>query len=214
MTPFSILFLVASGSGLIVSPGNLQRACTRGCLSGVQMQHGGKGFGGGEATRDPAPTYIDPNDPKGKQQAIHKVRSDCNRHGRLHLALRTCFPFDVLCRLNHSPTTLQSVTPAQHWQLHRLRYLHPLIRGLSPQPLQRSLLRRTRPLPQAALHTPRLLFARRLAPQVRLALGMHRRLHLGHRGTCSETPQYRAQAGVAIVHRRLTTEPCGASFFS
>jgi len=35
----------------------------------------GKGFGGGEATRDPKPTYIDPNDPKGKQQAIHKVES-------------------------------------------------------------------------------------------------------------------------------------------
>jgi len=37
--------------------------------------HGGKGFGGGEATRDPAPTEIDPNDPKGKQQAIHKAES-------------------------------------------------------------------------------------------------------------------------------------------
>jgi len=39
------------------------------------MQHGGKGFGGGEATRDPEPTIIDPNDPKGKQQAIHKAES-------------------------------------------------------------------------------------------------------------------------------------------
>ena len=29
----------------------------------------GKGFGGGEATRDPEPTDIDPNDPKDKQQA-------------------------------------------------------------------------------------------------------------------------------------------------
>ena len=37
--------------------------------------HGGKGFGGGEATRDPAPTYINPNDPKGKQQAIHKAET-------------------------------------------------------------------------------------------------------------------------------------------
>ena len=36
---------------------------------------GGKGFGGGEATRDPAPTVVDPNDPKGKQQAIHKAES-------------------------------------------------------------------------------------------------------------------------------------------
>merc|ERR1739848_725360 len=35
----------------------------------------GKGFGGGEATRDPEPTKIDPNDPKGKQQAIHKAES-------------------------------------------------------------------------------------------------------------------------------------------
>ena len=35
----------------------------------------GKGFGGGEATRDPEPTEIDPNDPKGKQQAIHKAES-------------------------------------------------------------------------------------------------------------------------------------------
>jgi hypothetical protein len=39
------------------------------------VAHGGKGFGGGEATRDPAPTIIDPNDPKGKQQAIHKAES-------------------------------------------------------------------------------------------------------------------------------------------
>ena len=35
----------------------------------------GKGFGGGEATRDPAPTACDSNDPKGKQQAIHKAES-------------------------------------------------------------------------------------------------------------------------------------------
>ena len=39
------------------------------------MQHGGKGFGGGEATRDPEPTAYDPSDPKGKQQAIHKAES-------------------------------------------------------------------------------------------------------------------------------------------
>ena len=46
--------------------------------SKVQMSKismGGKGFGGGEATRDPEPTAIDPNDPKGKQQAIHKAES-------------------------------------------------------------------------------------------------------------------------------------------
>lgn len=41
----------------------------------AQKPHGGKGFGGGEATRDPEPTIIDPNDPKGKQQAIHKAES-------------------------------------------------------------------------------------------------------------------------------------------
>merc|ERR1719387_1330128 len=43
-------------------------------MSKVSM-NGGKGFGGGEATRDPEPTYVDPNDPKGKQQAIHKAES-------------------------------------------------------------------------------------------------------------------------------------------
>ena len=45
-------------------------------LSKVSMEvEGGKGFGGGEATRDPDPTDYDPNDPKGKQQAIHKAES-------------------------------------------------------------------------------------------------------------------------------------------
>jgi len=44
-------------------------------FSKVVMQHDGKGFGGGEATRDPAATFVDPNDPKGKQQAIHKAES-------------------------------------------------------------------------------------------------------------------------------------------
>ena len=43
--------------------------------SKIAMSEGGKGFGGGEATRDPEPTVIDPNDPKGKQQAIHKAES-------------------------------------------------------------------------------------------------------------------------------------------
>jgi opacity protein-like surface antigen len=42
----------------------------------LQVHEGpGKGFGGGEATRDPEPTALDPNDPKGKQQAIHKAES-------------------------------------------------------------------------------------------------------------------------------------------
>ena len=35
-------------------------------VSKITMQYGGKGFGGGEATRDPEPTVIDANDPKGK----------------------------------------------------------------------------------------------------------------------------------------------------
>merc|ERR1719326_2495946 len=43
--------------------------------SGEAVMNGGKGFGGGEATRDPEPTDYDPNDPKGKQQAIHKAES-------------------------------------------------------------------------------------------------------------------------------------------
>ena len=50
----------------------------------------GKGFGGGEATRDPSPTLYDLNDPKGKQTAIFKAdsfaeylakRSSTNNHG-------------------------------------------------------------------------------------------------------------------------------------
>ncbi len=44
-------------------------------MSKIAMNEEGKGFGGGEATRDPEPTEIDPNDPKGKQQAIHKAES-------------------------------------------------------------------------------------------------------------------------------------------
>ena len=44
-------------------------------MSKITMGEGGKGFGGGEATRDPEPTEVDPNDPKGKQQAIHKAES-------------------------------------------------------------------------------------------------------------------------------------------
>jgi len=44
-------------------------------MPSVLMGEGGKGFGGGEATRDPEPTVVDPSDPKGKQQAIHKAES-------------------------------------------------------------------------------------------------------------------------------------------
>merc|ERR1719199_1054927 len=35
----------------------------------------GKGFGGGEATRDPEPTYIDANDPRSRDTAVHKAES-------------------------------------------------------------------------------------------------------------------------------------------
>ena len=61
-------------SGLVLNHASLLRFSSHETgLSPVLM--GGKGFGGGEATRDPAPTSIDPNDPKGKQQAIHKAES-------------------------------------------------------------------------------------------------------------------------------------------
>ena len=61
-------------SGLVLNHASLLRFSSHETgLSPVLM--GGKGFGGGEATRDPAPTSIDPNDPKGKQQAIHNYAS-------------------------------------------------------------------------------------------------------------------------------------------
>ena len=44
----------------------------------------GKGFGGGEATRDPNPTYYDPNDPKGKQTAIFKAETYAEYRARLN----------------------------------------------------------------------------------------------------------------------------------
>ena len=43
--------------------------------SKVVMHEEGQGFGGGEATRDPEPPEVAPNDPKGKQQGIHKAES-------------------------------------------------------------------------------------------------------------------------------------------
>jgi len=55
-----------------------------GPMSSSRESHGGKGFGGGEATRDHAPTYKDQHDPKGKQQAIHKAESSAE-----YLAKRT-----------------------------------------------------------------------------------------------------------------------------
>ena len=44
----------------------------------------GKGFGGGEATRDPNPTYYDPNDPKGKQTAIFKAETYAEYRARVN----------------------------------------------------------------------------------------------------------------------------------
>ena len=44
-------------------------------MSKVSMS--GKGFGGGEATRDPEPTEVDPNDPKGKQRTYPRPRTLC-----------------------------------------------------------------------------------------------------------------------------------------
>ena len=55
-----------------------------------QIIMNGKGFGGGEATRDPNPSSYDLNDPKGKQTAIFKAetyaeylarRNPANTHG-------------------------------------------------------------------------------------------------------------------------------------
>ena len=50
----------------------------------ARASHGGKGVGGGEATRDHAPTYKEPHGSKGKQQAIHKAESSAE-----YLAIRT-----------------------------------------------------------------------------------------------------------------------------
>ena len=66
-----MIALVASVSSAYVGPVAVQ---SQRSMSKIAMS-GGKGFGGGEATRDPEPTQIDPNDPKGKQQAIHKAES-------------------------------------------------------------------------------------------------------------------------------------------
>ncbi|KAJ8906277.1 hypothetical protein NDN08_002770 [Rhodosorus marinus] len=60
-----------AGFGPNVASKNASATCQRSLV--VVMD--GKGFGGGEATRDPEPTRIDPNDPKGKQKAIHKADS-------------------------------------------------------------------------------------------------------------------------------------------
>ena len=66
-----LALLVAMTSAFMAPVAPLQ---SKVAMSKVTMSEG-KGFGGGEATRDPEPTDVDPNDPKGKQQAIHKAES-------------------------------------------------------------------------------------------------------------------------------------------
>ena len=66
-----LALLVAMTSAFMAPVAPLQSKVS---MSKVTMSEG-KGFGGGEATRDPEPTDVDPNDPKGKQQAIHKAES-------------------------------------------------------------------------------------------------------------------------------------------
>ena len=66
-----VALLVALTSAFMAPVAPLQ---SKVAMSKVTMSEG-KGFGGGEATRDPEPTDVDPTDPKGKQQAIHKAES-------------------------------------------------------------------------------------------------------------------------------------------
>ncbi len=47
-----------------------------------ESPRGGKGFGGGEATRDPTPTQLNPNDPRGKQCAIYKAETFAEYYAR------------------------------------------------------------------------------------------------------------------------------------
>jgi len=77
MLTFVIMAFLALSSAFMVPMGLQAPPCKLDASSAVPlvMQHDGKGFGGGEATRDPAPTLVDPSDPKGKQQAIHKAES-------------------------------------------------------------------------------------------------------------------------------------------
>ena len=65
-----MLSLVSFSNGFVGAPVLAQSK-----MGASKVVMGGKGFGGGEATRDPTPTVVDPNDPKGKQQAIHKAES-------------------------------------------------------------------------------------------------------------------------------------------
>ena len=71
MFRFLVIALLVALSSAFFAPAPISKMSQ----SKVIMGEGGKGFGGGEATRDPEPTEVDPNDPKGKQQAIHKAES-------------------------------------------------------------------------------------------------------------------------------------------
>ena len=70
MFRFLMLALLVAMTSAFMAP-----AMTSKVSQSKVVMNGGKGFGGGEATRDPEPTEVDPNDPKGKQQAIHKAES-------------------------------------------------------------------------------------------------------------------------------------------
>mmetsp|Transcript_11240 Transcript_11240/g.19198 ORF Transcript_11240/g.19198 Transcript_11240/m.19198 type:complete len:80 (+) Transcript_11240:103-342(+) len=59
-----------SAASFSVAGANKKAVCSK-----VAPKMSGKGFGGGEATRDPEPTKIDPADPKSKQKAIHAADS-------------------------------------------------------------------------------------------------------------------------------------------
>ncbi|CAN8076902.1 unnamed protein product [Agarophyton chilense] len=78
---------VSSFSGVTVRSATNNRAvCSaapRRAAKWTMSDEGGKGFGGGEATRDPSPTKIDPNDPKGKQTAIHPAETFAEYQARL-----------------------------------------------------------------------------------------------------------------------------------
>ena len=70
-----MLYLIAACSSSYVTPMAVRSQLSMSKVSTNKVVMDGKGFGGGEATRDPEPTHIDPNDPKSKQQAIHKAES-------------------------------------------------------------------------------------------------------------------------------------------
>ena len=97
----------------------------------VAMGASGKGFGGGEATRDPAPTIYDPSDPKGKQQAIHKAESFADYLARRKVLLSP-LPTSPFSRMHTRPSRCRHSIPSETRSLascHRpKRWLTPLPR--------------------------------------------------------------------------------------